>query len=41
MDKVKLNRIELWGSIGVLEMEKAGRQRYWVSIEIETDLRTA
>ncbi len=41
MDKIKLNRIELWGSIGVLEEEKARVQRYWISIEIEADLRPA
>lgn len=41
MDKVKLNRIELLGSIGVLEQEKKGTQRYWISIEIGADLRPA
>jgi dihydroneopterin aldolase len=41
MDKIKLNRIELWGSIGVLEEEKTGAQRYWISIEIEADLKPA
>ncbi|OUW18079.1 MAG: dihydroneopterin aldolase [Opitutales bacterium TMED158] len=40
-DKVILNRIELWGNVGVLESEKNGRQRYWITIEIETDLREA
>lgn len=41
MDKVKLNRIELLGSIGVLEEEKLNTQRYWVSIEIGADLKAA
>ena len=41
MDKVKLNRIELLGSIGVLEEEKSGTQRYWISIEIGADLKPA
>ena len=41
MDKVILNRIELLGKIGVLEEEKRTAQRYWISIAIEADLRTA
>ncbi len=41
MDKIKLNRIELLGSIGVLEEEKSGSQRYWISIEIGADLKPA
>lgn len=41
MDKVKLNRIELSGKIGVLEQEKAQKQRFWVSIEIGVDLKAA
>lgn len=41
MDKVKLNRIELFGSVGVLEEEKIGTQRYWITIEIEADLKPA
>ena len=41
MDKIKLNRIELWGSIGVMEEEKSGSQRYWISIEIGADLKPA
>ncbi len=41
MDKIKLNRIELLGSIGVLDDEKNGVQRYWISIEIEADLKPA
>ena len=41
MDKVKLKRFELQGSIGVNALEKTGTQRYWISIEIETDLSLA
>ena len=41
MDKIKLNRIELNGSIGVLETEKAGVQPYWISVEIGLDLSRA
>ena len=41
MDKVILNRIELLGSIGVLETEKRSQQRYWITIEIGADLKAA
>lgn len=41
MDKVILNRIELLGRIGVLEEEKRRDQRYWISIAIGTDLKSA
>ena len=41
MDKIKLNRIEVLGLIGVLEEEKVSAQRYWISIEIEADLKPA
>ena len=41
MDKVVLNRIELLGSIGVSPEEKQGKQRYWITIELEADLLRA
>lgn len=41
MDKIKLNRIELFGSIGVLEEEKTSSQRYWITVEIGVDLKSA
>lgn len=41
MDRIKLNRIELTGSIGALDVEKTSSQRYWVSIEIRVDLSVA
>ncbi len=41
MDKIKLNRIELRGSIGVLESEQASEQPYWISVEIGLDLSRA
>ena len=41
MDTVVLNRIELYGSIGVALEEKIGKQRYWITIELDADLRRA
>ena len=41
MDTVVLNRIELFGSIGVAPEEKSGKQRYWITIELDADLRRA
>ena len=41
MDTVVLNRIELYGSIGVALEEKSGKQRYWITIELDADLRRA
>ena len=39
MDTVILNRIELMGSIGVAPEEKSSKQRYWITIELDADLR--
>ncbi len=41
MDKIRLNRIELMGSIGVLDEEKSNVQPYWISVEIGADLKPA
>ena len=41
MDTVVLNRIELFGSVGVAPEEKSGKQRYWITIELNADLRRA
>ena len=41
MDTVVLNRIELYGSIGVAPEEKSGKQCYWITIELDADLRRA
>jgi len=41
MDTIILNRIELMGSIGVAPEEKSDLQRYWITLEIEADLRRA